>query len=497
MGRIRRATIAQVLAIALLGTTLALAEPEASFIVPPATPRAECGHGSHPETGLQGRLSYEDHASGYLVQGITCNTSLVGRFSGKAATGGVAGGSKVHRYVDPAGNECAYYDSSLLFPLDAQKAHSDGLGVYVLDMSDPAQPKKTANLVTPAMLSPWESLSLDKERGLLAAVSAYTINGILDVYDLTDDCRRPVLKSSTPLGIQGHEGTLSPDGRTFWAVSGGDCHHPASLTAVDITRPSLPKIVWLSTEHRFHGVSISDDGTRLYGADLRHLIPCREVVDQSQPLGLRILDVSDVQNRVPFPTVTEVARVSWPTWSVPQASIPVTIGNKPHLIEFDEFARGNRNGDPSAPVGAVRIFDIADERHPVVVSDIRLEVHQPENIATIAGDPGATFPLGGYSAHYCSVPQRHEPGILACSFILSGLRVFDIRDPAHPKEIAYFNAPVPKANELEEQGNRMAPFNAPYAMAAPAFAPERNEIWYSDASFGFFNVRVADEIWPR
>src|SRR5690349_23497605 len=32
--------------------------------------------------------------------------------------------------------------------------------------------------------------------------------------------------------------------------------------------------------------------------------------------------------------------------------------------------------------------------------------------------------------------------ILACTFILSGLRVFDIRDPYHPKELAYYNAPI-------------------------------------------------------
>ncbi|MEO6699669.1 MAG: hypothetical protein ABIR53_07965, partial [Paraperlucidibaca sp.] len=29
--------------------------------VPPATPRATCGPGSRPETGIQGRVSREDH----------------------------------------------------------------------------------------------------------------------------------------------------------------------------------------------------------------------------------------------------------------------------------------------------------------------------------------------------------------------------------------------------------------------------------------------------
>ena len=43
-------------------------------------------------------------------------------------------------------------------------------GVNVVDMSDPAEPEVTDSLVTPAMLSPHESLVVNKKRGLLAAV---------------------------------------------------------------------------------------------------------------------------------------------------------------------------------------------------------------------------------------------------------------------------------------------------------------------------------------
>src|SRR6185503_17942157 len=105
------------------------------------------------------------------------------------------------------------------------------------------------------------------------------------------------------------------------------------------------------------------------------------------------------------------------------------------------------------------------------VSDIRLEVNQPGNRAQLTGDPGATNPILGYAGHYCAVPQRTDPGIVACSFILSGLRVFDIRDPFHPKEIAYFNPPGDFGSSAEKTS---------FAMSAPAFAPERGEIWYAD-----------------
>jgi hypothetical protein len=71
--------------------------------------------------------------------------------------------------------------------------------------------------------------------------------------------------------------------------------------------------------------------------------------------------------------------------------------------------------------------------------------------------------------------------------ILSGLRVFDIRDPYHPVEIAYFNAPVQERSVLDPSS---------YAMSSPAFVPERREIWYSDGFSGFYNVRLTNGAWP-
>ena len=73
--------------------------------------------------------------------------------------------------------------------------------------------------------------------------------------------------------------------------------------------------------------------------------------------------------------------------------------------------------------------------------------------------------------------------------ILSGLRVFDIRDPAQPREIAYFNAPV-TPRILPPGGVNPPPSN--WAMSSPSFVPERNEIWYSDGLSGFYAVRLTD-----
>src|SRR5215207_5426176 len=139
----------------------AAASKEAKYGVDPGpTLHATCGPGSSPETGMQGRVSAEDAASGRAAQGYTCNAELVSNF-------GESGGYKVERYVDAAGRECAYFDSTLLFPLNAAQPAQLPTGTIVLDMSNPAAPVRT---VTPAMQTPHESVVLNPNRGLLAAL---------------------------------------------------------------------------------------------------------------------------------------------------------------------------------------------------------------------------------------------------------------------------------------------------------------------------------------
>ena len=133
------------------------------------------------------------------------------------------------------------------------------------------------------------------------------------------------------------------------------------------------------------------------------------------------------------------------------------------------------------------MIDIADDTHPRVLSNLRLQVNMPENEkGPEQNDPGGT-PVIGYTAHYCAVPSRVDPGIVACGFLSSGMRVFDIRDPVHPKELAYANFPVV---------THPSPELPSWAASAPAFVPERGEIWYSDGFSGFYAVRFLNGVWP-
>ena len=430
-----------------------------------ATPRAVCGPGSKPEPGIQGRVP-----AGSATDGLWCNVKLLSHQ-------GTSGGFKVLRYVDAAGHECAYYDTALLFPLNAFNLNSSGIGVVVLDMSDPSKPVQTDTLTEPPMLTPHESLTLNQKRGLLAAVSGNpaTYPGLVSIYDVSKDCRHPVHDYTGLIARLGHESGFSADGKTFYATATAY----QAITAIDVTDPKAPHAIWQGNVFS-HGMSLSDDGNRAYVAD---------------PTGrnMLILDTSEIQARKPDPQTREISRITWDRASIPQNAIPFTSHGKPYLLEFDEYNASTLGDGSPDDVGAGRIIDISDEREPRIVSNLRLQVDQPKEHAEAGGDPGADGPIHGgaqgYAAHYCNIPTRTDPKIAACSFIASGLRLFNIEDVTKPREIGYFVAP---AKAKVENGGQASNF----AMSQPAFVPERHEIWFTDGVSGFYALRVSDSVWP-
>jgi hypothetical protein len=427
------------------------------------TPGIACDKASLPES-MQGRAPVEDVATGRAAKGYTCNATEISHTD-------KSGGYRVERYVDKSGHECGYYDSTLLWPTSIPDQGTGGPGLYVLDMKDPAHPVRTMILQSPAMQSPHESVRLNQKRGLLVADMGYpTANpGFVDVWDVSADCLHPTLKASSPLGVLGHESGFSPDGNTFYVAS----LYAHTLAAVDLTNPSLPTLLWVTSDYQPHGVSISEDGNRLYMAE-------GQESGTDGHKGLTILDVSQVQKRVSSPSVPVISRLTWPEMSTPQNATPFTRGGHKYLMEIDEFGSGDK-------IGAARIIDVQDEKKPFVVSNIRLAVNMPKaQGAALESDQGNDHsqPFQGYQGHYCSLPSRIDPNVIACTFIMSGLRVFDIVDPVHPKEIAYFNKPVIEGTQPNPQKG------GSFAMSAPAYDEATHDIWYSDGNSGFYVVRL-------
>ena len=83
-----------------------------------------CDNGSRPEK-VQGKVPKADYESGRAAKGYSCNARRVSQF-------GNSGGYRVERYVDKAGHECAYWDSTLLWPHNAPDQGTEGPGLYVM-----------------------------------------------------------------------------------------------------------------------------------------------------------------------------------------------------------------------------------------------------------------------------------------------------------------------------------------------------------------------------
>ncbi|MGQ0700115.1 MAG: LVIVD repeat-containing protein [Panacagrimonas sp.] len=388
-----------------------------------AVARASCGPGSSPETGLQGQVSREDRLSGRSLEGYSCNLRKVGQYQGEGAS-----------WVNPSHDRCAYMATAFLGLATKQSP-----GVQVIDVRNPANPVLSTNLTTPAfLLGTWETLKVNEARKLLGgvAVAEAIAPAFIDLYDLSADCANPVHLNGiggTPLelpaNVLGHEGNFSPDGNTYWSTGlfGG------SITAIDVSDPTSPRILYtgLSGFIWNHGIEFSPDGNRAYLAN-------------GLPGGLIILDISDIQNRVAVPTVRQISSINWNVASVGQHALPVFYNGKPYLFVADEFASEG-----------VRVFDISDETDPKLVSQIQLEIQRPEQASARAVDTAGNG-FFGYEAHYCDVDRQQNPTAMACGFMQSGVRVFDILNPARPREIAYFNPPAQAGKASMLQGSEHA-----------------------------------------
>jgi hypothetical protein len=423
-------------------------------------PKASCGPNDHPETALQGQVPAALRASGF--HGFNCNLELIGQSRGDGANW------QTTEFRDEAGHRCAYHGTSFA---TANRTH---LGVPVIDITKADDPTPTGYLTTTSMLDPWESLKVNERRQLLGADNGHNGGGgpEVDIYDISGDCRFPQLLASVAVGaadgstgvahpVVGHEGSWAPDGLTYY---GGDLRGayttPSGGTAsgqyyaVDTTDPTHPSLITAWTTgvdgSNVHGMSISDDGKRGYFVSIGGLSGSpADLTNPAVPAnnGLLIYDLSQIQARAPNPQPKLVSKLLWKDGSVAQHTIPVKIDGKPYVIFVDEAGSGGLSFPAQqaaacaagmTPFPLARIIDVSNETHPKIVSRLGLEVHDPANCSKTLPDLTG-LAIFTYGSHYCSVDNKHHATTLACGYFNSGIRVFDIRNPRHPKEIAYFN----------------------------------------------------------
>jgi hypothetical protein len=443
-------------------------------------PKAACQPGDNPEVALQGQVPQAERLATFA--GYNCNLALVGQFPGDGASWQMA-------WLD----DCAYYGTATgRTPDGSPKAGQTNPGAVVIDSSNSAAPTATAYLASISMLDPWESLKINDQRRLLAGVNAHQgavdqVSGgpEIDIYDVSGDCRAPTLLASQAINTEkGHAGHFAEDGLTYYTGT--------AIRAVDVADPSDPKFIPATFAASTHDISTNAAGTRAYQTILGAAAGTNN--------GLTILDVSEIQYRQPDPQVNVVSELFWPDGAGAQMTQPITIAGKPYLVFVDEGISG-ANKSPFCqqglpPFGMARLIDISDEQNPFVTAKLKLETHDPANCADTINDDQGVFL---YDSHYCTASDGiHNTGtytvqnvkIIACSYFESGLRVFDVRDPYRPKEIAYYNPPARPGYQAGSNFNSNGTCQtADWATAHPRIRVDRNEIWFTSQCNGFQVVR--------
>jgi len=501
--------------------------------IPLTVPKAVCGAHDNPETALQGQVPAAMRAAGF--KGFNCNLELLGQSRGNGANWQTTQFKQRSRDGDDddedgdrggehEGNRtrvCGYHGTAS--PARSLPGRAQ-MGVPVLDLSDPRNPTPTTYLTTTSMLDPWESLKVNERRQLLGADNGQNGAGgpEVDIYDISQDCRFPQLLASVPVGtgtdgggvvkpIIGHEGAWAPDGLTYY---GGGRTIPNNYYAVDTTDASKPKLLttWfvprVATGARTHGLSISDDGKRGYFVSIGSINPVT-LTDPNVPAnnGLVIYDLTDIQSRKPNPQPKVVGEVYWKDGATAQHTIPVRIKGKPYVISVDEGGSGGTTSPAQlaaacaagmAPFPMARIVDISDEKNPKVVTKIMHEVHDPKNCPQVLPDlVGLT--IFTYGTHYCSVDNKRNATTLVCGMFNSGIRVFDIRDPLRPKEIAYFNpagTTTPSAGSNHSLGNNWRAGGPDWCSAQAHLDAKRGTVWTTCQDNGVLALKFRKGVWP-
>jgi hypothetical protein len=130
-----------------------------------------------------------------------------------------------------------------------------------------------------------------------------------------------------------------------------------------------------------------------------------------------------------------------------------------------------------------------------IVTKLMLEVNNPANCARVLNDPLNVSGYAGYSSTFCAADNPRSAKLLACGYYEAGLRVFDIRDPSRPREIAYYKPPARGKDFLPGSGfGRINAERTADAVVLPYFRPERHEIWFISHDNGFQIVRFTDWI---
>jgi hypothetical protein len=483
-----------------------------------------CGAHDHPETGLQGQVPKKDQTDGDAKKGYNCGLELIGFTPLDKTADGRDSRPNANANMAWAGR-CAYVSgssSSLFNPpvvTSAPMAAKSGPGIAVVDVHDPAHPKMVSILRMPGGVATSETINaITKPDGTgVLVVGEYGNDPAsypkpMDIY--TYDTRDPncadlhhVANPSGPTTLATyywpdniHNLTITPDGNYVYAT--------IPIQAIDlrsmwehIDGPKAASYIKYvgnlnnAINAAQEGVGPQSDIVPSQAEPTHPLEPVNSheawaTDDKTVYIGGQTPDgdmLSIIKDGAWLASdgakpATVVSQVAGRGHSVRTA----TINGHHYLLHSEESVFGTayscvpQLANPFAGPSQPFLTNIDDPAHPKTVAEMGLEINEPTNCQTQLADGEND------SVHYHDVDSATNTHFVMASMWNAGIRVFDVRNPAKPTEVAYFNS-------ADVAGPGQATL-LDHVWGHIHYDAENGEIWFASANGGFYVVRIEDQV---
>jgi hypothetical protein len=399
-----------------------------------------------------------DQLTGRALRGYNCGLALVGRVALDGASANMAW----------AGH-CAYVATA-------------GTGINVIDVSDPTRPRVTATLHGSGSDLTIETIAAHEGNGRSVLVAGrygpapLPVPAPMDIYDATD-CAHPRLVTTFTFPENIHNLTISPDGNRVYATQPlqvldiGDLAHPVLLGNLEeqISQSNVLQGLGLPVSYLGHEAWTSPDGNILYLGGQTPTFSLFTIVDITGWPGRAPRVLSQVEGRGHS---IRLARMNGRTYALhSEESIvgPTAKGCVPEVL--------NPFGGAAQPW----LSDVTDPRRPQMrISRLTLAINDPANcLRQVADGENA-------SVHYHDVDNPVHTRFAMASMWNAGLRIFDVRDPRRPKEVAYFNPGAwlrPSDDVLLDK-----------AWGHTRYDAKKGQIWFATQTGGFWVVELEPQV---
>lgn len=333
-----------------------------------------------------------------------------------------------------------------------------------------------------ATANSWEALQSHQGRRAILVASANE----LATYQAVYNCKYPSRRAILNLGdFMAHGLRIAPDGNTAYAADPNADGVPGAplFAAIDVSNLRKPALAAAWSDPSLgtaglHNIEISADGKRAYAAYSR--AGTQDSLMGAGDTGLVILDISEVQARVPNAQIRKIAQLDW-TGSA-HGLRRASVNGRNVLLVTD-----NLSGVSACPWGGVRIIDISDETVPREIGAFGLAVNDAANCMVTMADNAA------YSASSVSVDNPDATHYAFFGWGNSGLRMFDLSDLSAPNEVAYYNPP-PFADTINHGANAGVLLDT--VTSSARYRPEKNELWFASSANGFHLLQLTKSLGP-